>query len=51
VWRDIGVREESGGDGCEGDEEIWAEVCAQTGYEAGGCGEGDRFFNVEVETV
>jgi hypothetical protein len=47
--RDLWVREQSGGDGREGDEEGWAEVGAQTGDEAGKDGERDFLFDVEVD--
>ena len=50
MWGDIGVGDECCGDGGEGNEEVGAEVCAQTGDEPGRCGQGDFFFDVEVET-
>ena len=44
------AREQSSGDGREGDEEEGAEVLAETVDEAKGAGEWDGFFDVEVES-
>ena len=45
---DLGVRNESCGDGSEGDEKRGAEVGSEPRDEACDCGEGDFFFDVEV---
>lgn len=49
MWRDVGVWEQSSGDGRECDEEVVAEVCAETGDEACGGAEGDGFLDIEVQ--
>lgn len=34
-----------------GDEEVWSKVCAETGYQACGCLEGNFFFDIEIQAV
>ena len=49
--RNIGVRNESCGHRSESDQELWAEVCAETTDKACCCGEGNLLFDVEIKTV
>jgi hypothetical protein len=49
--RDVGIGYQCCCDGCEGDEEFRAKVCAKTGNEASCGAEGYFFFDVEVETI
>jgi hypothetical protein len=49
VCGDVWVRDEGGSDRCEGDEEIGTKVCAQTSDKAYCSGEGNLFFDVEIE--
>ena len=51
MWWDIRVWYQCCCDRCEGDEEVRAEVCAETRDETRCCGEGDGLFDVEIETV
>ena len=49
--RDVGVRDECCGHGSKGDQELRAEVCAETTDQACCCCEGNLLFDVEIETV
>ena len=49
--RDVGVRNECCGHRGKRDQELWAEVCAETTDKACCCCEGDLLFDVEIETV
>ena len=49
--RNIGVRNESCGHRSESDQELWAEVCAETTDKACCGGEGNLLFDVQIETV
>ena len=51
VRRNVGVRNERCGHRSKSDQELWAEVCAETTDKTCCCGEGNLLFDVEIKTV
>jgi len=51
VRRNVGVRNERCGHRSKSDQELLAEVCAETTDKTCCCGEGNLLFDVEIKTV